>query len=173
MPELQSEAGKLVILVATMTGAAEMLAEDLQAELGGPEKVELRLLENAVAADFPTTGLALVVSSTYGTGDVPETAERALASLLAEKPELRALRFGVISLGDSHYGDTFAKGGLHWDDALRQCGARRVGEILKIDCQTGDDPAEVARPWLADWLAIAVGADADMASGKARTDIAR
>lgn len=167
---MQSEDGKLVILVATMTGAAEMLAEDLQAELGGRDKAELRLLENAVAADFPAAGLALVVSSTYGTGDVPETAESALASLLAERPDLSALRFGVISLGDSHYGDTFAKGGLHWDDALRQCGACRVGEILKIDCQTGEDPVELARPWLADWLDTAAGPDADMATGDARSD---
>ncbi|MCW5730635.1 MAG: flavodoxin domain-containing protein [Alphaproteobacteria bacterium] len=121
----------------------------------------------------PKSGLALVVSSTYGTGDVPETAESALASLLDEKPDLSALRFGIISLGDSHYGDTFAKGGLHWDHALRQCGACRVGEILKIDCQSGEDPAVLAKPWLAGWLDLAAGPDAGMATGAVGSDRGR
>lgn len=145
----------LTFLVATMTGTAEALAEDLQSALGTVRPTQLRLLEDVTPDDFAALPLALVVSSTYGLGEVPETAEESFRALRAERPDLSGLVYGVISLGDRGYAETFAQGGRNWDEVLSDCGARRAGELLQLDSQSGDDPLVAAKPWLEGWLASA------------------
>lgn len=145
----------LTFLVATMTGTAEALAEDLQSALDDGRETQLRLLEDLSPDDIAALPLALVISSTYGVGEVPETAEETHRALQEQKPDLSGLVYGVISLGDSGYVDTFAQGGENWDAALAACGARRAGEFLRLDCQSGADPLETAEPWLAAWLQAA------------------
>ena len=142
----------LTFLVATMTGTAEALAEDLESALGSARPTRLRLLEDLAPEDLAALPLALVISSTYGLGEVPETAEETYRALLAEKPDLSRLVYGVISLGDRGYAETFAQGGQNWDEALSSCGARRVGELLRLDSQSGVDPLASAEPWLRSWL---------------------
>ncbi len=145
----------LTFLVATMTGAAEALAEDLQAALGGSRQSTLALLEELSTDDLLDLPLALVVSSTYGVGEVPETAEEIHRALLERRPDLSGLVYGVISLGDRNYGDTFARGGENWIAALSACGAKRVGDMLRLDCQSGEDPLAAAEPWMMGWLRAA------------------
>lgn len=142
----------LTFLVATMTGTAEALAEDLQSALGSARPTRLRLLEEVTPDELASLPLALVVSSTYGLGEVPETAEETHRALRAEKPDLGGLLYGVISLGDRGYAETFAQGGQNWDEVLSACGARRVGEMLRLDSQSGVDPLAAAEPWLHSWL---------------------
>lgn len=142
----------LTILVATMTGTAEALAEDIQSEFAADRAIAIRLFEEIDPTDLLTSPLILVISSTYGTGDVPEPAESTLEALKMRRPNLSGITYGVVSLGDSSYVDTFARGGEHWDAALSACGAKRAGELLKVDCLTGDDPLDYARNWLAEWL---------------------
>lgn len=155
---MTDERASLLILVATMTGTAEILAEDLEQEIGDRLDVRIELLEETEVESLASERLALVVSSTYGTGDVPETAEQTWRALGERAPDLSDLSYGVISLGDSGYPDTFAQGGEKWDRALAACGAARVGEILRIDCKQAEEPLEPATRWLDAWLAAALGA---------------
>ena len=77
-------------------------------------------------------------------------------SLDAEPRYLGHVRYGVISLGDSSYGETFCQGGLKFDARLQDLGAQRVGDVLCHDA-SGDTVAEDdAVVWCQAWLAQAL-----------------
>ena len=138
---------KLLILVGTMTGTAEMVADELAAALDGAEIVAMdggdpAVLEGAEAC--------ILCTSTYGDGEVPDGARPFYDTLRASALDLSGLRYGVIALGDSSY-ETFCEGGRLFDKALAVRGARRIGEILCCDASSGDMPEEKAREWLEGW----------------------
>ena len=61
----------------------------------------------------------------------------------------------MIALGDSTFADTFAHGGLRFDQLLSELGARRIGERATIDAAGGELPEEAAVAWMRGWLAQA------------------
>ncbi|UPG73198.1 flavodoxin domain-containing protein [Roseomonas gilardii subsp. gilardii] len=150
---------KLLILVGTMTGTAEMVADELAAALDGAEIVAMDGGDPAVLKDAEA---CILCTSTYGDGEVPDGAKPFYDALRASTLDLSGLRYGVIALGDSSY-ETFCEGGRLFDKALASLGAHRVGEILCCDANSGDMPEEKAGEWLEGWrdaLAAEAGAAA-------------
>ncbi len=98
-----------------------------------------------------TTPLLLVVTSTHGAGEVPDNLQPFAEALASRQPDLNALRYGIVSLGDSGY-DTFCEGGKTLDRLLEACGATRVGERLEIDASLQELPEDAAEQWLQSWL---------------------
>ena len=146
----------LTILVGTMTGTAEMVAQEVQTVLDAAgHAVTIRMMDDLDAAVFQPGGTFLICTSTYGQGDVPDNAQEFFASLERERPDLSAVSYGLIALGDLTYKDTFCEGGIRFDSLLTQLGARRVGEILKHDASSGTLPEEVAAQWIAPWADLA------------------
>ncbi|MBB3066987.1 flavodoxin domain-containing protein [Limibacillus halophilus] len=145
----------MAAFVATMTGQAELLAEDLADKFKEACDLGLILLEEAEPADLAAQKLALIVSSTYGVGEVPEPTKPVYARIKHERPDLSGLIYGVISLGDSTYHNTFARGGQLWDDLFAKCGAWRVGDILKLDATVPEDSLNLASTWFETWLEAA------------------
>lgn len=141
-------------LVATMTGSAELLAEDLTDEFEDACELDLVLIEDADPDDLAGLGVVLIVSSTYGVGEVPEPSKAFYARIEEAAPDLSGLIYGVISLGDSTYHKTFARGGQLWDELLSKFGARRLGDVLKVDANAPDEPLDLARVWFEAWLEI-------------------
>lgn len=143
----------LTILVATMTGTAEMVAQEVQQvlEARGAE-VELRMMDDLDAGAFAAGGFFLVCTSTYGFGNVPDNAQDLIDSLEASRPDLSSVVYGVIALGDRTYGDTFCHGGTRFDELLSSLGARRAGEVLRHDASSGELPEEVAPTWALAWV---------------------
>ncbi|MCO5101536.1 MAG: flavodoxin domain-containing protein [Burkholderiaceae bacterium] len=142
----------LTILVATMTGTAEMVAQEVQQVLeAAGHEVELRMMDGLDAGIFSTGGRFLVCTSTYGFGNVPDNAQELIDSLESTRPDLSAVVYGVIALGDRTYGDTFCHGGARFDALLSSLGARRSGEVLQHDASSGDLPEEVAPAWALAW----------------------
>jgi MioC protein len=154
-----TEAGvaeKLTILVGTMTGTAEMVAEEMSDALGETGfAVDVKPMDGLNAAVFAPGGLYLVCSSTYGQGDVPDNATNLYNGLCAKKPDLKNVRYGVFSLGDRTYAETFNFGGECFDELLRELGAQRIGERVQHDASSGVLPEEVAVEWGQGWLALA------------------
>jgi MioC protein len=105
------------------------------------------------ASVFAPGGLFLVCTSTYGQGDVPDNAKRLYESLMAGRPDLSHVRYGVIALGDRTYADTFCNGGRRFDALLSELGAQRIGEVLLHDASSGTMPEEVAAEWVVGWIA--------------------
>lgn len=145
---------QLTILVATMTGTAEMVAQEVQQALtGAGHDVDLLMMDGLDANVFAPGGVFLVCTSTYGFGNVPDNAQDLIESLEAARPDLSGVVFGVIALGDSTYGDTFCHGGNRFDQLLCGLGARRVGAVLRHDANSGELPEEVAPGWALEWTA--------------------
>ncbi len=149
------------ILVGTMTGTAEMVAEEIGDALEeAGHGFEIEPMDALDASCFEDEGVYLIVSSTYGQGDVPDNAIRLYEDLLEKKPDLSHVRYGVFSLGDRTYAETFNFGGKKFDEALTKCGAKRVGDVFTHDASSGTIPEEDGVEWVKEWLANFDGARA-------------
>jgi MioC protein len=147
---------ELTILVGTMTGNAQLVAQELELILDdGETRVQVRVMDGLDAGAFAPGGLFLVCTSTYGQGDVPDNAKPLYESLIATRPDLAAIQYGVIALGDRTYGDTFCNGGRRFDAILAELGARRIGDILFHDASSGTLAEEAAAEWIGPWIAKA------------------
>ena len=157
----------LTILVGTMTGTADLVAQEVQTALEAVgHAASIRMMDDLDASVFHPGGMFLICTSTYGQGDVPDNAQALYASLETERPDLSAVTYGVIALGDLTYKDTFCEGGIRFDALLTELGARRVGEILKHDASSGTLPEEVAAQWIVPWAESAVAASGNTLAGK-------
>ena len=123
----------LRILYGTQTGNAEGVANDaaaaaktqgFDATVSGLDEIELD--------EFAGLKFVLIITSTYGEGEMPDNAElfwEALSS--SEAPRLEGVSFGVLALGDTGY-DGFCQAGKLFDTRLEQLGASRV--LQRVDC---------------------------------------
>ena len=108
-----------------------------------------------------TTWYLLIVTSTYGEGEMPDNAELSGRPGRVGAPRLESARFTVLALGDSSY-EGFCQAGKLIDTRLEQLGAKRV--VPRVDCDVDfEDPA-------AEWIAEVVehfAAEAPDAAGAA------
>ena len=147
---------KLTLLVGTMTGTAQLVAQELELVWDDGElQVETLLMDQLDSTVFDREGVFLIVTSTYGQGDVPDNAKNFYEDLKAKRPDLARVRYGVFGLGDRTYAETFNFGGKRFDDLLQELGARRIGERVQHDASSGVLPEETAEQWGAGWLALA------------------
>jgi MioC protein len=146
---------KITILVGTMTGTAQLVAQELElAWEDGDTVVETLPMDRADLSVFDRPGAILVCTSTYGQGDVPDNAKALYEALGEKRPDLSHVRYGVFGLGDRTYAETFNFGGKRFDDLLTELGARRIGERVQHDASSGVLPEEVAAEWGRRWLAL-------------------
>ncbi len=149
---------RVTILVGTMTGTAQLCAQEMELALDdGETTVETILMEKADASVFSEerarSGVFLICTSTYGQGDVPDNARALYEQLQKERPRLSHVRYGVFGLGDRTYAETFNFGGKRFDDLLTELGAERIGERHMHDASSGILPEETALEWCQKWLA--------------------
>jgi len=144
----------ITILVGTMTGTAEFVAGDVSKVLEeAGHAVEILAMDNLDATVFERPGVFLVCTSTYGQGDVPDNARAFFEAVEAARPDLAAITYGIIALGDRTYGPTYCEGGKRFDALLSGLGARRLGEPMLHDAGSGTLPEEVAADWALAWAA--------------------
>ena len=144
---------RVTILIGTMTGTAQLCAQEMELALGDDQtQVEALLMDNLDASVFDREGAFLICTSTYGQGDVPDNARALYEDLQRRRPDLSKLRYGVFGLGDRTYAETFNYGGKRFDDILTELGASRVGERYKHDASSGVLPEEMAVEWCQDWV---------------------
>ena len=147
---------KLTLLVGTMTGTAQLVAQELELVWDdGRVQVETLLMDKLDSSVFERDGIFLIVTSTYGQGDVPDNAKALYEDLKAKRPDLSRVRYGVFGLGDRTYAETFNFGGKRFDDILGELGAQRIGERVQHDASSGVLPEEMAEEWGEGWLALA------------------
>ncbi len=146
---------KIHLLVGTMTGTAQLVAQELElAWDDGELQIETLLMDKLDSSVFEREGVFLIVTSTYGQGDVPDNARSFYEDLKAKRPDLSRVRYGVFGLGDRTYAETFNFGGKRFDDILTELGAQRIGERVQHDASSGVLPEEMAEEWGAGWLAL-------------------
>ncbi|XP_037089133.1 NADPH-dependent diflavin oxidoreductase 1-like isoform X2 [Pollicipes pollicipes] len=143
--------GRLVVLYGSQTGTAEDLAE----RIGREAKRLLFECEVCALDEYRTPALlherlALFVVATTGQGDVPDNMASTWRLLLRKSlpaDSLRALRFGVVALGDSSYAKfNFVGKRLH--RRLLQLGAAPLLAPALGDDQHDLGPDAAVDPWL-------------------------
>jgi len=135
----------LTILFASQTGNSKHLAYQLKASCdanGLPVRIQSM-------ADYNTDNLQreshlIIVTSTYGEGEPPESAEGFYHTLFADDaPQLPEISYSVLALGDTAY-RFFCKTGIDFDERLRELGAQRLHERAECDV----DYDAVADAWI-------------------------
>ncbi len=165
---------EISILVGSMTGTARMVAQELELAFADDDvAIEVVLMDGLDHRIFAQPGVFLICTSTYGQGDVPDNAKALYADLLARRPDLSSVRYGVFALGDRTHVGTFCFGGKRFDEALSALGARRCGSILEHDASGGTLPEDVALEWFPGWLDTVRALTAVPAGSAAATSVSR
>lgn len=134
------------VLYGTQTGNAEFVAGELVAGarargLGGTATA----LDDVTPERLAAMSHVLVVTSTYGEGEMPDNAGLFWEALQSDTaPRLEGLRYAVLGLGDRGY-DDFCQAAKLIDTRLEQLGATRLHE--RVDCDV--DFEEPAGEWTA------------------------
>ena len=143
----------LRILYATVSGTARRVAEAIALDCSdlpgaGADAVPVTDMLKASPDVFDPAGPPLLLCvATSGSGDMPDDA-RLLFSALQDAPRyLGGLRYALVALGDSSYGTTFCGGGLQFDAALLDLGAKRIGDTLLLDATEESEPEKAAVEW--------------------------
>lgn len=144
---------KMKILIGTMTGNAQLVAQELELRFDGEEiEVETIDMDRLTPDVFESDYIHLICTSTYGQGDVPDNARAFVEAIDETRPNLKNIHYGLIALGDRTYAETYCFGGKRFDDLLTACGAVRIGDMLMHDASSGTMPEEEAADWSEEWL---------------------
>lgn len=148
---MSSGNARIGIYVATMTGLADMCGEEIEVALSAAGlECERQLMDGLDASAFDPFDLVVIVTSTYGHGEIPDNGQALFASVEAGH-DLVGKRYAVFSLGDRTYSDTFCAAGDRWDTAMAACGAERIVEIERHDASSGTLAEDVAGEWARSW----------------------
>ncbi|KZY02797.1 MULTISPECIES: flavodoxin domain-containing protein [unclassified Sulfitobacter] len=135
------------VLYGTETGNAEMLAEDIAAELEANHEVTAINLSDFDPANFDADTLYLLVCSTYGDGELPASAQPFAEKLESEQPDLTGVHFGIFGMGDSEYEETFNGGPKTLAELMIARGASQLGDRIAHDASGTDMAEDIAFPW--------------------------
>lgn len=126
----------VTILVATQTGNAQQVAEQLKTVLEA-ESIAVTLSN---VADIKVKALSkishlILVSSTYGEGEPPDSAAAFYKALFSAKaPQLPQLNYAVFGLGDRSY-DQFCQIAINFDARFAELGATRLLPRVEADVE--------------------------------------
>jgi sulfite reductase (NADPH) flavoprotein alpha-component len=124
----------VAVLFATQTGTAESLARKLAKEV----RSKGYAADSRDLASMPLEAIArlervLVIASTHGDGDPPDSAGAfGLQLAQAQGSPLASLKFAVLALGDSSYA-RFCQFGKSIDERFAALGAVRLSERIDAD----------------------------------------
>ena len=145
---------KIHILFGTESGNSEMVATDLQEAWDDAHDVELDDLADFDPGSFDAETLYLVICSTHGEGEPPQSAVPFIERMQAVRPDLSGVRYAMFGLGDRTYPD-YSRGSEHIDSLLADSGAERVGAYGRHDASSRDDASELVQQWAQDALSAA------------------
>ncbi|MGO1949503.1 MAG: diflavin oxidoreductase [Mycobacteriaceae bacterium] len=135
------------VLYGSQTGNSSFLADQLAGGLRGAGLgANVAELDGAGTDSLASASHVVIITSTYGEGEMPDNAELFWEALAAEDmPRLEELSYAVLALGDSGY-DDFCQAGKDIDIRLEQLGATRL--VPRVDCDV--DFEEPAESWTAE-----------------------
>ena len=130
-------AGDKVITVAfsSQTGNAERLAwQTANALRDAGIAADVRSLAQLKPESLASLGRVLFVVSTFGESQPPDNGRAFARRMRTLQPgSMRALQYGILSLGDSEYGDDYCGFGRELDHCLHDAGAQALFDRVDVD----------------------------------------
>ena len=129
----ETAASPLTILYGTQTGNAEGLAQEAaEAAAGFGMQAQVFGMDEVEAATLPSYERLLVITSTYGDGEMPDNAISLWNEMKEDgAPKMENTNFAVLALGDTSY-DLFCQAGIDWENRLEELGAKKL--VDRVDC---------------------------------------
>ena len=123
----------LAIFFGSQTGNAEDLALQTKkiADKSGLESTVIDM-DDYPAMDLQNHKRVLIITSTWGEGEMPDNAEEMWGDVCAKNPSLAGVNYSVCAIGDTSY-DEFCQAGIDWDNKFNELGANRVSDIQLCD----------------------------------------
>ncbi|MFZ2277781.1 MAG: flavodoxin domain-containing protein [Prosthecobacter sp.] len=146
----------LLIAFGSQSGNAESLAKRLAREAAGRGfAARAAGLDSLQPADLVKEQNVLLITSTWGEGDMPDNAVSFWDSLNqnGSSPKLDGVQYSILALGDKNYGDTFCLAGKKLDTRLAELGAKRI--VDRVDCDVEFD--DLAKKWSANAFTVLSG----------------
>ncbi|HWK33302.1 MAG TPA: sulfite reductase flavoprotein subunit alpha [Hyphomicrobium sp.] len=143
-PENDRGAPAVLVAYASQTGTAEELARSTFRALEAAH-VPSRIVSFAHldAATLTRAQIALLIVSTTGEGDPPDSAARFVRTVMGSRLTAPGLRYGVLALGDRAYTQFCAFGdAVH--TSLSAWGAAPMFDAIRVD---NEDPASLDLWW--------------------------
>lgn len=142
---------RIKILVGSVYGGAVEVAEQAQA-VAQQAGHDVEVSETPDAGLLDEADTLLVVTSTTGSGELPENLLPFYESLDAQAAKLVNKPFAVIALGDSSYGDSFCGAGRIMNEKLMDLGGLQRLPMLTIDALEYFQATDGAEEWLTTWI---------------------
>ncbi len=137
-------AGKLTVLYGTESGNSEVLADrTVKAAKKRGFQAVMKNMSEISSADLVKATNLLVIVSTWGDGDPPESAVAFYKEFMSAEISLSNVCFSVCALGDTSY-EKFCQTGKDIDARLEGLGAARIS--ARQDCDL--DYEEAYATWL-------------------------
>ena len=157
----------VTVLFGSQTGTAEGLAKKLVKTLKkGNFEPNIQDMATYDRDSLPKEKNLLIITSTYGDGEPPDSALELHTWLMSDAPPaLDGVNFSVLSLGDSSYPD-FCQCGTDFDLRLAALGANRIHARVDVDI----DPDVPYAEWSKAVIAILAPATSVAASNGAASD---
>jgi sulfite reductase (NADPH) flavoprotein alpha-component len=136
----------LLIAFGSQSGNAESLAKRLAREATSRGfTARAAGLDSLQPADLIKDKNVLLITSTWGEGDMPDNAVSFWDAINqnGSSPKFDGVNYSVLALGDKNYGDTFCLAGKKLDARLAELGATRV--VDRVDCDVDFD--DLAKEW--------------------------
>lgn len=138
----------LHLLHGTESGTAEFLCDDLKSVLSGDVECSVASLDDIDPLNMAEDRHYVIVVSTFGSGELPFTAQAFFAKIKAETPDLSHVRFSIFGLGDTTFDTTYNHGSEQMMNQMLACKARMIGERGMFDAASNEMPEDVAEVWL-------------------------
>ncbi|MCU4298460.1 nitric oxide synthase [Brevibacterium permense] len=139
----------IVVLYGTESGNSELIAQDLSDKINADgQSAEVFDLQDFEPESITAENFYIIVCSTHGDGELPNTAQDFFAKFSDFEGDLTGVRYAMFGLGDSFYEETYSQGSEHIDRRFTELGAERVGEYGRHDASSWDLPSDVALEWL-------------------------
>ncbi|TNF83394.1 nitric oxide synthase [Pseudomonas sp. ICMP22404] len=138
----------VLVAYGTESGNAEMAADDIAANLEARGiKADVKSLDNLSITELSKIPHFVIVTSTYGEGELPETTAPFYAELDSNTPDLSGITFSAFGLGDSTY-NNFNNAINIVSRKLIELGATQLGETGMHDAATGKSLTLAATTWI-------------------------
>ncbi|SHE20566.1 diflavin oxidoreductase [methanotrophic endosymbiont of Bathymodiolus puteoserpentis (Logatchev)] len=146
-----ANARTITILYGSQTGNSESVANDA-AQVAKAHGLNTKVLGmDEIERDaFINLEYLLIITSTYGEGDMPDNAQMLWEAISSDDSiSLANMKYSVLALGDTSY-DLFCQAGIDWDQCLTKLGATCLVE--RVDCDVDFD--EAAESWISNVIPL-------------------